>query len=428
MSNKEDSGQTGTEKDPEQILIPKDADEQWRKAYHGEIAIVEGNEAQVDADNMRKYLIARDEANALSQVSETDDLTTISEAEAREIYIQARKEINLRGKNTWLEFLKTYGTAALIGGLSVAVLFLALRDTSIEPTASLQPIEEGLNYSNYKAIKSNELPGVFPNMLLIAGGGFSIGCTSGWDDVPGGCRPSEYPPRVVNIKTFELSQHEVTVGQFSKFVESTNYVTDAEKKGEGCVHRDVNAAGQPFVMNTALNWRSPGYEQDDGYPVSCVSWHDAKSYIDWLASETKTGYRLPTEAEWEYAARGRRSTAYHWGSVANHNQANYSGMDAKDTWTFASPVGSFPANKFSLHDTSGNLWEWVQDCWHETFANVPTDGSAWESDCDSSGQKVRRGGGWDANLNGIRSAIRSKGGEHDRSNLYGFRVARDWQK
>jgi len=429
MSNKEDSGQTGTEKDPEQILIPKDADEQWRKAYHGEIAIVEGNEAQVDADNMRKYLIARDEANALSQVSETDDLTTISEAEAREIYIQARKEINSRGKNTWLEFLKTYGTAALIGGLSVAVLFLVYRDTSNPPDSQFKPaIEEGLNYSDYKIMNSDEMPRLFPNMLLVSGGSITIGCVKGWDDVAGGCRTNEFPPRTVNIKTFEISQHEVTVGQFAKFVESTGYATDAEKKGKGCVHKDVSAAGQPFVMNTELNWRNPGYEQNEGYPVSCVSWRDAKSYVDWLSSETKTDYRLPTEAEWEYAARGKNSTAYHWGSEASHSQANYGGVGAKDEWEFASPVGRFPANDFSIQDTSGNLWEWVEDCWHETFSKAPTDGSAWVTDCHNSGARVRRGGGWDAPVNGIRSATRSSGGEHDRSNLYGFRVARDWQK
>lgn len=414
----------------EQKLIPKNADEQWRKVVHGEIAVVDDNEEHVDAAVIRDYLMLRDEAIAVESVPETDPLNEISKEDARIIYLNAKQEINLRGKNTWVEFLKTYGVAAVIGGLSVAVLFLGLKPNSNSPTLNppVSVAEDGLNYSDYKIMKFNELPGPFPNMVLVAGGTISIGCVKGWDDAPGGCRPTEFPPFDVNIKTFEMSQHEVTVGQFAKFVESTDYVTDAEQEGKGCVHKDLSAAGHPFVMNSALNWRTPGYEQNDGYPVSCVSWHDAKSYVNWLASHTKTGYRLPTEAEWEYAARGRKSTAYHWGSEASHDQANYGGVGGKDEWEFASPVGRFPANKFSVQDTSGNLWEWVQDCWHATYTNAPNDGSAWEQDCDNTGTRVRRGGAWDANVNGIRSAIRSMGPEHDRSNLYGFRVARDWQK
>ena len=412
----------------EQTLIPKDADEQWRKVVHGEIEPVEDNEAHVDAAVIRDYLILRDEAIAVQSVPETDPLNEISKEDARIIYLNAKQEINLRGKNTWVESFKTYGIPALIGGLTVAVLFLGLQPKGTTLNEPKITVDEDLNYSDYKILKSGEMPGPFPNMLLIGGGSISIGCVMGWDDVPGGCRPTEFPPFTANVKTFEISQHEVTVGQFAKFVESTGYVSDAEKEGEGCVHKDVNAAGQPFVMNSALNWRSPGFEQNESYPVTCVSWHDAKSYVDWLASETKTAYRLPTETEWEYAARGGKSTAYYWGSAASHDQANYGGVGGKDEWEFASPVGRFPANKFSVQDTSGNLWEWVQDCWHKTHDNAPADGSAWVQNCDLTGTRVRRGGAWDANVNGIRSAIRSAGAEHDRSNLYGFRVARNWQK
>ena len=161
--------------------------------------------------------------------------------------------------------------------------------------------------------------------------------------------------------------------------------------------------------------------------MTCVSWHDTQNYISWLREATKTDFRLPSEAEWEHAARAGQSTAYFWGSEASNNQANYKGVNEKDRWVFASPVGQFPANKFSVQDTSGNLWEWVQDCWHATYHGAPADESAWESDCKDPSVRVRRGGSWDMNASGIRSAIRSPGSMHDRSNLYGFRVARDWQ-
>lgn len=188
----------------------------------------------------------------------------------------------------------------------------------------------------------------------------------------------------------------------------------------------MDAQGHPFVMNPELSWSNPGYEQNDSFPVTCVSWHDAQNYISWLNKKTNSNYRLPTETEWEYAARGGQSTAYFWGSQASHNQANYKGVKGKDRWKFAAPVGQFPANKFSVQDTSGNMWEWVQDCWHDTYQGAPTDGSVWDYDCKDIDTQVRRGGAWDANTVGIRSANRSPGGKHDRSNLYGFRVARDW--
>ena len=418
-----------SKKDLDQTLIPKDDEEQWRKVLHGEMVPAESNDTQLDAAAIRSYLIARDEVQAVTSVAEVDDLNVISEEEARVVYHKASEEIRLRGKNTWFEAIKKYGAVFLIGGLSASVLFLlANKDTNLEPVAPTQVVDEALNYSDYQVIDLKEFPGLFPNMLLIAGGNFTAGCSKGWDDVPGGCRPSEFPAHPMSIETFELAQQEVTVGQFAHFVEQTQYLTDAEKEGKGCVHQDMLTEGHPWVMNTELSWRNPGYEQDDHFPVTCISWNDTQSYIKWLSDETKTTYRLPTEAEWEYAARGGKATAYFWGSVASNDQANYQGVGGQDKWEFAAPVGSFPANEFSVQDTSGNVWEWVQDCWHKTYHNMPSGGVAWEDNCAGPNSRVRRGGAWDAGAAGIRSAIRSSGAEFDRSNLYGFRVARDWQK
>ena len=417
-----------SKEDLDQTLIPKDDEEQWRKVLHGEMVSAEDNNTQLDAAAIRSYLIARDEAQAVTSVAEIDDLNTLSEEEARVVYHRASEEIRLRGKSTWVEAVKKYGAVFVIGGLTASVLFLLLNKDSGPLTAPQQAVDESLNYADYQVIDLKELPGLVPNMLLIAGGSFTAGCSNGWDDAAGGCRTTEFPAHSVDIKTFELAQHEVTVGQFAHFVEQTQYLTDAEKEGKGCVHQDMAIEGHPWVMNTEFHWRNPGYEQDDHFPATCISWNDTQSYLKWLSDETKTTYRLPTEAEWEYAARGGKATAYSWGSVASNDQANYKGVGGQDQWAFAAPVGSFPANPFSVQDMSGNVWEWVQDCWHKTYHNAPSDGSAWESNCSGNNTRVRRGGGWDAGAAGIRSAIRSSGGVFDRSNLYGFRVAREWQK
>ena len=414
-------------KEHDPTLIPKDDETQWYDVLHGELAPSDNNENHIDAAKIRRYLMARDEATAISTV-DAECLNTISEEEARVIYARAVDEAKRRSGNRWLEVLKTYGVGILIGGLSASVLFLIYGKRVDTPNSQTSLADQSdLNYSDFPALKFSEKPGALPNMLLIPGGVTSIGCSKGWDDVPGGCRPTEFPAHSVTIKPFLISQHEVTYGQFRKFITATAYITDAEKENRGCVHEDTSNPGSPFVMNPKLNWQAPGYEQNDRYPVTCISWHDAQNYIAWLNKETKATYRLPTEAEWEHAARGGKTTAYFWGSVASNNQANYAGTGGKDKWNYAAPVGQFPANKFSVQDTSGNVWEWVQDCWNNTYTGAPQDGSSWEN-CSDRNVRVRRGGAWDINGAGVRSAIRSKGSINDRSNLYGFRVARDWQK
>ena len=228
-----------SKEDLDQTLIPKSDDEQWRKVLHGELAVTEDDDTKVDAAAIRNYLIARDEAIALKRIVEVDDLNTISEEEARIFYHKASEEIRSRGKSTWVEFLKTYGVAGLIGGLSVAVLFLTLSKNSNFLSPPDQTVNDQLNYSDYQIIEQKQTTGNLPNMLLVEGGTISMGCTPGWDDVPGGCRPSEFPSHTVSVGHFEMSQHEVTVGQFANFVEQTQYATDAEKQGRGCVHKDT---------------------------------------------------------------------------------------------------------------------------------------------------------------------------------------------
>lgn len=417
-------------KNSEPQFIPAKDSEEWKQVLHGEIAASADSEAHQEAELVRNYLIKRDEAKAVVNLPDVDVLDTMSPDEARIIYQNASKEIHRRGA-TWSTRLKSWGVPLAIGGLSVAVMFLLWEklygEPDDEPKQSFVMVDDKLHADGYQALGAGAKPEKYPNMLLMSGGTMTMGCTKGWDDVVGGCRNSEFPSHRVSLKPFEFAQHEVTVGQFEAFVNATNYLTDAEVENRGCVYKDTSQPAQPFLMNPEYTWRNPGFEQDESHPVVCVSWHDAQAYIEWLNKETKRQYRLPSEAEWEFAARGGKSTVYFWGAGESlHLWANH-GND-KDGWQYTASVGSFPANKYSVQDTAGNVWEWVQDCWHENYLGAPSDGSSWEQKCSGSNVRTRRGGGWDAGGPGIRSAIRSPGPEHDRSNLYGFRIAHDYIK
>jgi formylglycine-generating enzyme required for sulfatase activity len=165
-------------------------------------------------------------------------------------------------------------------------------------------------------------------------------------------------------------------------------------------------------------------------PVINVSWDDAQFYVGWLSRKTGRRYRLLSESEWEYAARSGTETAYWWGSRASHEYANY-GMDeccggrvsGQDRWEHTSPVGSFAANGFGLHDMLGNVWEWVEDCWHGSYSSAPDDGSAWTTGGNCGG-RVLRGGSWSVNPRGLRAANRYGNYPDDPNYNDGFRIAR----
>jgi formylglycine-generating enzyme required for sulfatase activity len=156
-------------------------------------------------------------------------------------------------------------------------------------------------------------------------------------------------------------------------------------------------------------------------PVINVSWDDARAYVDWLSEKTGKPYRLLSEAEWEYAARAGGNTAYSWGDEIGKNNANCDGCGSQwDKQT--APVGSFPANAFGLYDMHGNVWEWVEDCYHQSYVGAPTDASAWTTgDCSL---RVVRGGSWDSYPEDLRSAVRFGLTADFRINFLGFRVGR----
>lgn len=157
-------------------------------------------------------------------------------------------------------------------------------------------------------------------------------------------------------------------------------------------------------------------------PVIHVSWHDAQDYCAWLSQQTGQQYRLPSEAEWEYACRAGTQTPYHFGMKLTQDHANFDKNVGKTT-----PVGDYPSNAFGLYDMHGNVWEWVEDCWHERYDNAPEDGSAWlEADGGNCSTRVVRGGSWGVGPRLLRSAGRSRYYSVLAVNYLGFRIVRDF--
>ncbi len=256
-----------------------------------------------------------------------------------------------------------------------------------------------------------------PEMVVIPSGSFMMGSPAGEP----GSSDIERPPHRVTVQRFAAGKFDVTRGQWSEFVSATKRETPA-----GCSY-----SGFPKEKENSASWRNLGFAQDDNHPVVCITWEDAQDYVHWLSQRTNRKYRLLTEAEWEYAARAGTATAYSWGSTASHEYANY-GPDkgfghglatGRDRWVYTSPVGSFPPNAFGLNDMNGNVLQWVQDCLAATYAGVPSDGSAYESDVElklsgefadlnggrSCWYRVLRGGDWGDPPEEIRSAFRNFG-------------------
>jgi formylglycine-generating enzyme required for sulfatase activity len=223
------------------------------------------------------------------------------------------------------------------------------------------------------------------------------------------------------------------VGEFRAFVDATGYRTEAEQ-GQGCRVWD----GAKWAYDAKRSWRAPGFPQGDDHPVVCVSWNDAREYLKWLSEKANQSYRLPSEAEWEYAARAGTTTARFWGersdqacafaNVADKSlKSKYPDFpwpihECDDRHVYTAPGGTFKANAFGLLDMLGNAWEWTEDCYNDSYKGAPSDGSAWtDGDC---GGRVLRGGSWSDEPAFVRSAVRNWVVAVDRSNDLGFRPAR----
>jgi formylglycine-generating enzyme required for sulfatase activity len=244
-------------------------------------------------------------------------------------------------------------------------------------------------------------PGVIePQMVEIPPGEFLMGIPEaesqreGTKDLDDNARPQQ---KVTFRDGFLLARYPVTRGEFAAFVADTQ--------------RDM-----PSVRN--IDWQNPGFEQDERHPVVCVSHKDAEDYAEWLSRKTGRHYRLPSEAEWEYAARARMATARFWGDGWNE-APSYAHTQAHGT----APVGSYQPNGFGLFDMLGNVWEWVADYWHENYDGLPKDGSAWTTG-GSAAWRVVRGGAWNYDPSSVRAGYRIRLEPDYRNGFVGFRLAR----
>ncbi len=228
----------------------------------------------------------------------------------------------------------------------------------------------------------------------------------------------EKPRHRVSVPAFDLGRTEVTVKQFRAFVEATDYRTDAEKEGWTWICC--------WSRRDGVDWRSQGFPQSDDDPVVALSWHDAVAFCKWLAAEAGQEYRLPSEAEWEYAARAGTDAEY----PAGLEQAAWYKHNSEGK---THPVGRKQPNAWGLYDMLGNAWEWVADVWSESYSGAPADGSArldggtgHKSFAPGDG-RVLRGGAWGLPGTALRFAERPPFGSHERCNNSGFRIARSVQ-
>jgi len=287
----------------------------------------------------------------------------------------------------------------------------------------------------------HDCPGC-PDMVVLQGGTFDMGSAAG----EMGRDIHEGPVHHVQIASFALGKTHVTRGQFAAFVNETGYAAKSN-----CY---------PLVRHEPVaSWRNPGFDQDDNHPVVCISWKDASAYTRWLSARTGRSYRLPTEAEWEYAARAGTRTSRFWGDnpdqaciyanvadstmVSQLMSAGYAGLNSAqsaqgwahsctDGYAYTAPVASFKPNAWGLYDMLGEALQWTQDCpgsdsrfgVPNDYTQAPINGSAWISaSCDS---RVMRGGSWWSAPLQVRAAARTLSSTDSdvRFSNWGFRVAR----
>jgi formylglycine-generating enzyme required for sulfatase activity len=259
-----------------------------------------------------------------------------------------------------------------------------------------------------------------PEMVVVPAGAFTMGSPDGEKDREIDGRDG--PQHTVTIgRPFAVGKFHVTRDQFAVFANETGYTT----------------------THSGCDWRSPGFTQEGSHPVVCVMWNDAKAYVGWVAKKTGKSYRLLSEAEFEYAARGKTSPGTYprfWFGDNETDLCRYgNGVDQKaqdgipdvkswtvapcnDGYAYTSPAGYYQPNAFGLHDMFGNAWQWMEDCWHKNYDGAPANGSAWTAD-DCKEGRVIRGGSWLGDPSNLRAAERTWAFGDDFIGI-GFRLAR----
>jgi formylglycine-generating enzyme required for sulfatase activity len=266
-------------------------------------------------------------------------------------------------------------------------------------------------------------------MTVLPAGSFVMGSPEGEE-----LRSSQEGPRhtVTIPRPFAMAIYDVTRDQYAAFVRETG-----RKPGKACIVFQDGGARE----TDGASWTSPGFPQTGRDPVLCDDWNDVHDYIRWLNAKLgragARAYRLPTEAEWEYADRAGTATRFYWGdddrdacrygntadAAAKRSYPFLKTVNCDDGFAATSPVGSFPPNGFGLYDMAGDVFDWIEDCWHPSYDGAPTDGSAWTTgDCQ---EHVIRGGSLGHVPRLMRSAYRFKDPVDHRSVFLGFRLAED---
>ncbi|GAB6051222.1 hypothetical protein JCM17960_00420 [Magnetospira thiophila] len=333
---------------------------------------------------MDETLFAVKTANVRSEPSATSDKLGLLDA-GRPVGVTGRTEVS---GATWYRVALANGEAGYVYGSLLderePLPIAPIRPAAPVRTGNLSPGDIFRDCENaYVATAGRYAPsGAFcgPEMVVIPSGSFQMGSNDGYDN--------EKPVHRVNIG------YQFAVGKYE--------VTQAEWQA---------------VMGS-----NPSYFKGSNRPVENVYWIDTQTFIQKLNRKTGQRYRLLSESEWEYVARAGTTTTYSWGNSAGSGNANCDGCGSRWDNKETAPVGSFRANPFGVHDMHGNVWEWTEDCWNDSYANAPSDGSAREG--NNSCNRVLRGGSWYGNPWVLRSAYRSRGLPDYRNDDLGFRLAR----
>jgi formylglycine-generating enzyme required for sulfatase activity len=260
---------------------------------------------------------------------------------------------------------------------SFKLMVASARNIAPEPTLTGEVFRDRLKYGS-----------LGPEMVKIPAGTFQMG------DIQGGGYDREQPVHRVSVNEFAMGRYEVTFAEYDQFAQATGREEPNDE----------------------------GWERGDR-PVINVSWDDATAYTEWLSEETGQRYRLPTEAEWEYAARAGSNTKYWWGNEIGSNRANCDNDSCGDNFKYTAPVGSFAANAFGLYDTVGNVWEWTCSEYEHRYEGKEQYCLS-KNRANEKGIFVLRGGSWNSNAGWARSAIRVGDSRADRSSNFGFRPVR----
>ena len=315
-------------------------------------------------------------------------------------------------------------TAVICAGLAGVYLLARSTAPSGEGAQRGRPSgAAGVSHSSRPTFRDCD---VCPEMVVIPEGFFTMGAPP--SEVSLGRADHETPQRTVRFSVpFALARYEVTVDQFANFVAETGYAP-VKKCSVYALELDRSAI-------KPATFREPPHPSSADHPATCVNWHDARAYADWLAAKTKRPYRLPSEAEWEYAARAGTTTPYAFGAFdpqAICQHAKIADASTRFAWRNEAcssdyghgpaPVGKHHPNAWGLYDMHGNVWEGVADCWHPRYEGAPEDGSAWGAGEDCTHRPIR-GGSWQNTPIQIRIARRLGARANQGAETRGFRVA-----